>query len=147
MLSRTAEYAVRAVVLLAKHYNQRLVSADEVASITGAPRNYLSKTLNALTRAGILTSARGPGGGFSLAMPPEELSVAQVADVFAEVHPVAARCLLGNGKCDRQHPCVAHQRWTAITMAAREPLLQTAISELSGDMRKRARGRPAKTAG
>ena len=146
MLSRTAEYAVRAVVFLAKHYDDRLVGTDEIATGIGAPRNYLSKTLNALTRAGILTSARGPGGGFSLAMPPEALSVARVADVFAEIRPATTQCLLGDRDCDRANPCMAHLQWTAITMAAREPLLQTAISELSGSRNKHARGRPAKTA-
>ena len=130
MLSRTVEYAVRAVIVLARHYGERLVSADEIASILGAPRNYLSKTLNTLTRRGILTSARGPGGGYALAVAPSELSVADVADVFADARPEVARCLLADTPCDPTHPCSAHRRWTRITLSAREPLLRTAIAEL-----------------
>jgi len=87
MLSRTAEYAVRAAILLARHYGVRLVSTDEIASVVGAPRNYLSKTLNTLTRRGILTSVRGPGGGYALAMDPSQLSVADVTDVFDDMKP------------------------------------------------------------
>lgn len=130
MLTRTAEYAVRAVVLLARHYGERPVSADEIASRLGAPRNYLSKTLNALTHRGILTSARGPGGGYALAIAPNALSVAAIADVFADAKPGGARCLLDDSLCDPTHPCSAHQRWTEIALNAREPLLRTAIGEL-----------------
>lgn len=145
MLSRTVEYAVRAVIVLARHYGERLVSADEIASILGAPRNYLSKTLNTLTRRGILTSARGPGGGYALAVAPGELSVADIADVFADVTPVIARCLLADTPCDPTHPCAVHRRWTDITLSAREPLLRTAIAELCGSGRQHATsaaGRP-----
>ena len=131
MLSRTVEYAVRAVIVLARHYGERLVSADEIASILGAPRNYLSKTLNTLTRRGILTSARGPGGGYALAVAPSELSVADIADVFADARPVA-QCLLADTPCDSAHPCSAHRRWIDITISAHEPLLRTAIAALSG---------------
>ena len=132
MLSRTTEYAVRAVIVLAREYGQRAVSADEIASILGAPHNYLSKTLNALARRGILTSARGPGGGISLAVAPDVLTVADIVEVFADANASGARCLLRDAACDSAHPCTAHRRWTDITQNAREPLLRTAISELSG---------------
>ncbi|MEO8624471.1 MAG: Rrf2 family transcriptional regulator [bacterium] len=135
MLSRTAEYAVRAVIVLARHHGERAVSAEEIASILGAPRNYLSKTLNALARRGILTSARGPGGGFSLAIAPENLTIADVIDVFADSKPEGMRCLLADVPCDPAHPCSAHTRWTQITIDARQPLLRSAISELCGTKR------------
>ena len=143
MLSRTAKYAVRAVVVLARHYGERPVSADEIASILGAPRNYLSKTLLALTRRGILTSARGPGGGYALAVAPHALSVADIADVFADAMPEAARCLLDDSLCDPKHPCSAHRRWTEITLSARESMRRTVIGELCGEKwTKSVVGRP-----
>ena len=131
MLSRTVEYAVRAAAVLARSYGERAVSSDELATILGAPRNYLAKTLNALARRGLLTSARGPGGGFSLAVAPDVLTVADIADVFAETRPHAARCLLRDSPCDPKAPCTAHRRWNEITRTAREPLLRTLVSELS----------------
>jgi Rrf2 family protein len=135
MLSRTADYAVRAVVLLARHHGERLVSADEIASVLGAPRNYMSKTLNALVRRGVLTSMRGPGGGFALAISPETLSVAMVIDVFADARPVVARCLLEDRPCNLDEPCSAHRRWMTITHVARDPLVTTTIGELCGNHR------------
>jgi Rrf2 family protein len=138
MLSRTEEHAVRAIVVLATQYGKRAVSADEIASIIGAPRNYLSKTLNALARHGILTGVRGPGGGFSLAVAPDVLTVADVVKVFADSNPAGARCLLRDAACDPTHPCSAHPRWAAITIVAREPMLRTTISELCVERRNRA---------
>ncbi len=135
MLPRTAEYAVRAAVLLARHYGERLVSADEIAIGLGAPRNYLSKTLNALVHSGVLTSMRGPGGGFALAKAPERLSVAEVIDVFGDAKHAAARCIREDRACDAMNPCAAHRRWTAITRIAREPLVATTIAELCGNHR------------
>jgi Rrf2 family protein len=130
MLPRTAEYAVRAVVLLARYHGDRLVSAEEIATVLGAPRNYLSKTLNTLVRHGVLTSMRGPGGGFALATPPELVSVADVVDVFSDPQPTTVRCLLEDRPCDSDAPCEAHRRWVTITRIAREPLLATTIGEL-----------------
>jgi Rrf2 family protein len=135
MLSRTADYAVRAVVLLARHHGERLVSADEIASVLGAPRNYMSKTLNTLARRGVLTSMRGPGGGFGLALAPDALSVATVIDVFADARPVVTRCLLEDRPCNIDEPCSAHRRWMTITRIAREPLVGTTIGELCGTHR------------
>ena len=53
MLSCTADYALRAILVLARTGSDRPLRADEIADATGAPRNYLAKTLNALAKAGL----------------------------------------------------------------------------------------------
>ena len=78
MLSATAEHAVRAVLLLARHDGHKALSADAIAAELGAPRNYLAKTLNALAKAGVVHSARGAAGGFTLAVPATELTLARI---------------------------------------------------------------------
>jgi Rrf2 family protein len=131
MLSTTSDYALRAILVLARRHGGRPVRADEIADATGAPRNYLAKTLNALAKAGVVTSARGPLGGFALAVEPEALTLARVVDCFDEPQP-RTRCMLGTGPCDPDHPCAAHHGWTAITAARREPLAKTTIADLLG---------------
>lgn len=132
MLSNTADYALRAILLLAREHSGRLVRAEEIAEAIGAPRNYLGKTLHALARAGIVTSGRGPQGGFALAVDPRLLTLAQVADLFDEPRP-RPRCMLGNGPCNPAIPCAAHHRWTAIRAAQRAPFATTSIADLLGD--------------
>jgi Rrf2 family protein len=129
MLSATADYALRAVLVLARAGAGRRLPAEAIARATGAPRNYLSKTLNALTKAGIVTSARGPLGGFGLAIAPEELSVAQIADAFGDP-PRPHNCLLGSRPCNLAEPCAAHGRWSAIGRTAQQALAGTSVADL-----------------
>ena len=129
MLSSTSDYALRAVLVLAGDSQQRPLRADELAHATGAPRNYLGKTLNALAKAGVLRSARGPQGGFSLAIPAESLTLARVIDCFIEPRP-HSQCLLGNRPCDAKNPCSAHTLWSAIREKRRDPLASTTVADL-----------------
>lgn len=131
VLSLTAEYALRAVLALAAAGGERPLRADEIADRIGAPRNYMSKTLNALAKAGIVRSRRGPAGGFMLAVSPEVLTVERIAQTFSAERP-PERCLLGDRPCSPDSPCAAHSRWTAVLTAARAPLGITITKLLGG---------------
>jgi Rrf2 family protein len=137
VLSSTADYALRAILVLAREYGRRPLRADEIADATGAPRNYMAKTLNALVKAGLLTSSRGPLGGFSLAISPRSLTLARVIDCFDEPRP-HTHCLLGDKACDPTNPCAAHDVWSRITATRREPLASTTIADLTGEFAVRA---------
>src|SRR5947209_13115329 len=126
MLSITADYALRAVLLLGASNGRCPLSADEVARAIGAPANYLAKTLNASAKAGIVRSTRGPHGGFTLAVSPTDLSLARIVDLFEDRKP-GGRCLLGKGSCDPSAPCTAHSRWSRIAQTRRAALAGTMI--------------------
>src|SRR5436190_100478 len=131
MLSTTSDYALRAILVLAQAKDDRPMRADEIARATGSPANYLAKTLNALAKAGLVTSARGPFGGFVLAIPAAELSLAHIIDCFDQPRP-QTKCLLGTIACDPAHPCSAHTRWAAIKTARRAVLADTTVADLLG---------------
>ncbi|MDF1501380.1 Rrf2 family transcriptional regulator [Roseisolibacter sp. H3M3-2] len=132
MLSQTSDHALRALLVLARRHGAGPVRTEEIADATGAPRNYLSKTLHALVKAGLVASARGPLGGFALAVAPDALTLARVIDCFDEPRP-QTRCLLGTRPCDPARPCAAHHRWTAILEARRAPLATTTLADLLAD--------------
>lgn len=132
MLSITADHALRAVLMLARIPADHAMRADSIAEAIGAPRNYLAKTLNALAKAGIVRSSRGPFGGFSLAVTPHELTVARVTQLFDE-RPRTSHCLLSKTGCDPQNPCSAHARWMEITAASLSAIENTTIADLIGD--------------
>jgi Rrf2 family transcriptional regulator, iron-sulfur cluster assembly transcription factor len=135
MLSTTFSYALRAVLLLARDRDRGPLSAEEIAEATGAPANYMAKTLNALAKKGFLVSTRGPAGGFSLAVLPENIPLSQLVDCFEE-RPLNQRCLLGNGACNSTRPCTAHHAWSAVQSARRAPLDSTTVASLlRGDNR------------
>lgn len=117
MISKTAEYALRAVLHLAREGGAGPLRANEVAEALGVPANYLSKTLHQLARAGVLHSERGPRGGFSLAKPSHELAL---ADILEPLDPgwLESPCLMGRPECSEVGACALHGRWKRV----REPV-------------------------
>jgi Rrf2 family protein len=77
-ISAKADYAVRAVAELANAEGEKPVKAERVASAQGIPLNFLENILGELRHAGIVRSQRGAEGGFRLAKPPEDVTVADV---------------------------------------------------------------------
>lgn len=110
MLNQSADYALRAVLFLARRDGPDSCKAGEIAEATGVPRNYLGKVLHTLARAGVLHSERGPHGGFRLAVWPYDLTLQEVVAPFHRL-PQRQVCLLGNGPCDPSHPCDVHRHW------------------------------------
>lgn len=131
MLNLTTEHAIRALLYLAQRPLGEAVSADRIAQALGAPANYMGKTLNQLARRGVLSSTRGPSGGFRLARPASEITVAEVAEVYAEPRARAV-CLLGGRPCSERTPCRVHAQWTALTDEVATPLRTTTIADLLG---------------
>jgi Rrf2 family protein len=77
-ISAKADYAVRAVVELAAATDEKPVKAERVATAQDIPLNFLENILGELRHAGIVRSHRGAEGGFRLAKPAEDISVADV---------------------------------------------------------------------
>lgn len=114
MLNQSADYALRAVLFVAQRGEDTSCTARSIAKAIGVPPNYLGKVLNALANAGVLTSTRGPRGGFRLAGTPAEVTLADVAGPFQNL-PERHVCLLGDRPCDATRPCGAHERWQGMT--------------------------------
>ncbi len=93
MISQTTEYALRAVVWLASNRDHSL-TAQQIADATRVPAGYLAKVLQGLSRAGLLRSQRGLGGGFTLARPPAELSMWDVVQAVDPINRIV-ECPLG----------------------------------------------------
>jgi len=93
MLSKTAEYALRAVVWLARQPGHA-ESADHLAEVTKVPRRYLHKVLQDLVHAGIVRSQSGPGGGYALDRSPKDVSILDVVNAVAPLERIR-ECPLG----------------------------------------------------
>jgi Rrf2 family transcriptional regulator, nitric oxide-sensitive transcriptional repressor len=93
MISKTAEYALRAVACMAGSTDKAL-SADLMSEQTQVPRRYLSRVLQDLCAAEIVRSRPGPGGGYELTSPPREITI---LDIINTVDPIERikNCPLG----------------------------------------------------
>lgn len=127
-LSSTAQQAVNAVLCIARSERDEPVRVDEIATIMGSPRNYLSKTLHLLARTGVLKSERGPRGGFRLATPPDRLALARIVAPFEP--PGERRCLVGRATCSDARRCPAHSRWKEIARSVEDFFANTTIADL-----------------
>ena len=78
MLSNRARYATRALLDLSLQYPSGPLLIQDIADRQNVPLKYLQQILLDLKLAGCLTSRKGPGGGYSLARPPEEITLGQV---------------------------------------------------------------------
>ena len=134
ILSQTAIYALQAVMHLAEAGVGEPQRVDDIAEALGVPRNYLAKILNGLVRSGVLTSTRGPGGGFTLALDPSGLFLAEVIQPFDDVAHDSS-CLLGRARCSDSAPCAAHARWKAVSTAVKAYLLETTIQDMTASGR------------
>lgn len=142
LLSGTTQYAIRAVVHVAEHAAEGPLRVDDIATALDVPRNYLSKTLHQLVRAGVLRSGRGPRGGFQLAEPPEELTLADVAAPFDDL--AQRKCLLGRATCTSRSPCSAHGRWEKLSTAMLTFFGRTTIADLMKEIAERPATAPAR---
>lgn len=93
MLSKTAEYALRAVVFMGLQDGQP-ASADLLSEKTKVPRRYLHRVLQDLVAAELVSSRSGPGGGYELACAPNKLTILDVINAVVPIERINA-CPLG----------------------------------------------------
>lgn len=112
-LSTKGRYAVMAMADLAIHEaNARPVSLADIADRQEISLSYLEQLFAKLRRNGLVTSVRGPGGGYRLSRPADEVRVADI--IMAVDEPInATRCRLGSAKgCTNQGArCITHDLW------------------------------------
>lgn len=87
MFSNTAEYALRAVVHLAAEPEKACTTGD-IAEATKVSPGYLSKVLQSLGRAGLVTAQRGPTGGFTLSRSPKRITVLEVVNAVDPIQRI-----------------------------------------------------------
>lgn len=132
MLSGTAEYALRAVVQIARTSGGQPITASELAESVGVPRYYLGKVLHELVRAGVLHSTRGKLGGFRLALAPKDLSLVQIVSLFDGIS-AQRRCLLGRPECSERNPCPMHHRWKEVAEQISRFFSETTLADVLAD--------------
>ena len=133
MLSQTVEYALRAVVYLANRPGEAS-RTSEIAEVTKVPSAYLSKVLQELRKADIVSSQRGIGGGVMLSRSPEELTILEVVDAVDPIQRIDS-CPLGL----RKHGvrlCPLHRRLDNAMKQFEEAFANTTLAEVLAEPTK-----------
>lgn len=130
VLSRSSEYAIRALALLSRQDGDNCMHSKEIASELGLPPDFLTKILRRLTATDIVSSQRGRAGGFRLERAPASLSLMEIVTPF-EGKFTGVECLIGQAYCSDAHACPLHHDWVAIRRRFWDLLERTALSDIA----------------
>lgn len=127
-LTTRGRYAVTAVLDLALHAEQGTMRLADIADRQGISLSYLEQLFARLRREGVVTSVRGPGGGYRLAQAQEAISIGRIIDAVNERLDVT-RCG-GKADCQGGDTCLTHHLWTELSENLQEFLHGITVADL-----------------
>ena len=133
IFSRQCEYALQAVMYLARKKEGEMTSIRELAWTLKIPYHFLAKILQRLTGKGLLVSSKGPTGGFALNMSAKEITLFHIVDAIDGVS-FANSCVLGFPDCSGKHPCAFHNEWGAIRETIYQMLVRKSVAQMRARM-------------
>jgi Rrf2 family protein len=117
MLSNTSKYAIRSLIYLANYANdKKKIGIKKISEDLGIPSPFLGKILQRLAREKVLSSTKGPHGGFGLGRKPEEISLYDIV-VYIDGEDYFNSCIIRLEKCscftEELTTCPIHKRFSA----------------------------------
>src|SRR5882724_4396328 len=129
-MSRLTDYATVLLAALAGEPG-RVQTAASLAEQTHIAAPTVCKLLKQLQRAGLVTSTRGPRGGYQLARPAAQISAAAILDALEG--PLALTdCSAGHGNCEIEDTCRVGRVWQRLNLAIRRSLYEVSLAQLAG---------------
>jgi len=129
MLSQATGYAATALGLVAAASGQPVL-VKEIAEAADIPAPYLAKIVQALARKGIVNTQRGIGGGVTLKIPAENITLFDLCEALSDP-VILSRCMLGTAQCSDDRACPAHRFWTAHRMKYVDYLKTKTVADIA----------------
>lgn len=131
MLSQSSKYGIQGVLYIANYTSiGHKLGAKEIASKLNISRPFLAKTLQELVRENIISSAKGPKGGFFLTKENENKTIFDIIKVIDGGHKFD-NCFLGQPECNSEKPCVVHHLYAPFKEQLIEKLKTKTIIEMA----------------
>jgi Rrf2 family protein len=111
--SKASEYAIRALVYMARRSAAKFITTAEIAKAENLPRQFLAKILQLLARKHVLESCKGPDGGFTLRLDPHRVYLLDIVCALEEI-PAFQGCAMGRERCSTTQSCAMHERWAEL---------------------------------
>ena len=131
MITREADYAVRAMVCLARHSDSaQAVSCMQLSEGSGVPYRFLRKIVSKLAAAGLVESRRGRSGGVVLTKTPPAIRLLEVINAVDRRGTRLNACLTPDDDCDRRRTCTTRKKLLAVETKLDELLAGIGLDEL-----------------
>lgn len=129
-ITRQADYAVRAILYLARQGSGARVSTAQVAQEQHIPPTFLAKIISQLSTAGVVRATRGARGGITLARPPEEISLLEIVEAIDG--PVSLNeCTHNPDLCVMGDTCSVREVWCDVRVELVNRLKRTTFDQLT----------------
>lgn len=140
MFSKSTEYALRAVIYIAqKGSEEKKLGLDEISKAIDSPASFTAKILQQLTKDNkVVSSVRGPNGGFYITDKAKKLPVRAVLEAMEE-DEVLEKCVLGLAECSETKPCPMHSEYKLIKQQLTSLFSKKTIQLLAEEISKGAK--------
>lgn len=136
-LTTKGRFAVTAMIDLAMHNHEGPVTLADISERQKISLSYLEQLFGKLRRGGLVSSVRGPGGGYNLAKQADQISVADI--ILAVDEPIDATQCGGKENCKEEQKCLTHDLWTRLNNHIFEYLRSVKLADLVAENRARMR--------
>ena len=135
MFSKATEYALRATIYIAqKGSKENKIGLPELAKGINSPKSFTAKILQLLTADNkIISSTRGPNGGFYMTEKAKKLPVRAILEAMNE-DEVLEKCALGLKRCSEVNPCPMHHQYKIIKKQLKELFETKTIQNLADEL-------------
>lgn len=127
-LTTRGRYAVTAMLDLALHSGERPITLAEISRRQNISLSYLEQLFARLRQGGLVSSIRGPGGGYRLGKLAEEVNIAAIIDAVNE--SVDATSCSGKGNCQEGEVCLTHYLWDDLSSQIHDFLSKISLQDL-----------------
>ncbi|MBI2981215.1 MAG: Rrf2 family transcriptional regulator [Deltaproteobacteria bacterium] len=127
---KTSEYALRVMVEIGRQGSGEGIKASDLSRMARVPLPFLFKVLRSLVRAKLLSSCRGPEGGYRLVRSPDSICIREILSAVG-YQAGDDHCLFGWKRCGGAHPCPLHPSWKEVKEALQDWTEKTTLGQIS----------------
>jgi Rrf2 family protein len=136
MLSKASKYAITAVLFLTNNASkEHKIGSKEIAEKLELPAPFLAKTMQELTKKGLISSVKGPHGGFYLSKKNKKHTIFEIIDCVDDITKFD-QCYLGQSECSEENPCVVHYLYVPFKNQLLNKLKNKTILEMATEFAK-----------
>lgn len=135
IFSKQCEYAIQALIYLAKKTETEWISIKEIADHLNIPQHFLGKIFQMLSNKGILKSKKGLQGGFSLCKSSSAVSLREIVDTI-DGDAYSSECVVGFPNCSKNNPCPMHNNWKDLREGIVNMLKTQNLAQLAEEITK-----------